>query len=52
MQTGVQNLIDRELLLEAYAPEDRRVKYVSLSAELRERLERYLDFAYEQLRKI
>ena len=48
----VQDLIDRKLLLEEYAPEDRRVKYISLSVEIRGRLERYLDFAYEQLRRI
>ncbi|MFT3931766.1 MAG: hypothetical protein QM709_15870 [Spongiibacteraceae bacterium] len=48
----VQDLIDRELLIEKYAVEDRRVKYISLSAEVNRRLEMYLDFAYEQLRKI
>lgn len=48
----VQDLIDRELLIEKYAPEDRRVKYISLSPAVRTKLERYLDFAYENMRKL
>lgn len=48
----VQDLIDRELLIEEFALEDRRVKYISLSAEVHGRLEQYLDYGHEQLRKI
>src|ERR1022692_1270692 len=48
----VQDLIDRKLLREECAPDDKRVKYISLSPEVRARLERYLDFAYENMRKL
>lgn len=48
----VQDLIDRELLLEESGESDKRVRYISLSAQIRERLERYLDFAYDNMRKI
>ena len=48
----VQGLIDLGLLIEESTPGDRRVKYVSLSAELCARLERYLDFGYGKLQKL
>jgi hypothetical protein len=48
----VQELIDRDLLQEDCAEDDKRVKYVSLSKEINARLERYLDFAYERLNRI
>lgn len=48
----VQELIDRELLLEESADEDKRVKYISLSGAVTTRLERYLDFAHERLRRL
>src|SRR6185369_15959309 len=48
----VQELIDRELLEEADAEEDRRVRFVSLSAEVEERLERFLRYSYERFHKL
>jgi len=48
----VQDLIDRKLLREEFAPEDRRVKFISLSNEVKGRLEKYLDFAYQEMRNI
>jgi predicted HTH transcriptional regulator len=47
----VQSLVDNGWLLEQQA-DDKRVKYVSLSAEINTRLERFLDFAFDRLRKI
>ncbi|HSB97905.1 MAG TPA: hypothetical protein VLC91_15700 [Spongiibacteraceae bacterium] len=48
----VQELIDRELLHEQSAEEDRRVRYVTLSKDIAARLERYLDYASERLGKL
>jgi hypothetical protein len=48
----VQDLIDRELLQEQSAEEDRRVRYVTMSKEITARLERYLDYANERLSKL
>lgn len=48
----VQDLIDRHLLIEKFGPDDRRFKYISLSPEVRTRLEKYLDFAYENMKKL
>ncbi|MDB6060977.1 MAG: MarR family transcriptional regulator [Verrucomicrobiaceae bacterium] len=48
----VQELIDRKLLLEECAEDDKRVKYISLSKEIVTRLERYLDFAYERVNRM
>jgi hypothetical protein len=48
----VQELIDRSLLQEDCAEDDKRVKYVSLSKKISARLERYLDFSYERLNRI
>lgn len=48
----VQDLIDRKLLREEFAPEDRRVKFISLSNEVKGRLEKYLDFAYQEMRNM
>jgi len=48
----VQELIDRELLHEQSAAEDRRVRYVTLSKDIAARLERYLDYASERLGKL
>lgn len=48
----VQDLIDRELLIEECGSEDRRIKYISLSLEVRAKLERYLDFAYENMKNL
>ena len=48
----VQELIDRDLLHEHNAEDDRRVRYVTLSKTISARLERYLDYACERLGKL
>lgn len=48
----VQALIDRGLLLETGAPDDRRVRFVSLTDDIAERLEHFLGYAYQRFSEL
>ena len=48
----VQELIDRGLLEETDAEEDRRVRFVGLSTDIETRLERFLRYAHERFNRL
>jgi DNA-binding MarR family transcriptional regulator len=48
----VQELIDRGLLEEMDAEDDRRVRFISLSAEIETRLDRFLRYSYERFQRL
>ena len=48
----VQELIDRGLLKETDAEEDRRVRFVSLAGAIETRLERFLRYAHERFHRL
>ena len=48
----VQALIDRGLLEETDAEEDRRVRFISLSSAIETRIERFLRFAHDRFQRL
>jgi hypothetical protein len=48
----VQELIDRKLLLETSAEEDRRVRFIRLSTEIEMRVERFLRYSFDRFQKL